>query len=89
MPKLVTSGLFQYCRHPLYTATLLALTITPVMSFDHMIVIYTCLYMSIGVRYEERKLVGLFGNDYVQYQKCVPAIVPFTLTNSKDISLNE
>ena len=45
--------------------------------------------MSIGVRYEPRKLVGFFGNDYVQYQKCVPAIVPFTLTNSKDISLNE
>lgn len=65
--------------------TLLAWIITPAMSFDHlMMIIYTCLYMSIAIRYEERKLVKLFGNNYVQYQKHVPAIVPFLQMKLKD-----
>lgn len=76
--SLITSGLFRYCRHPLYLATMLSWTLTPVMSFDRfMFILYSFFYMVIGIRYEERKLIQIFGEDYVKYQKRVPAVVPF------------
>ncbi len=82
--KLITSGLFHICRHPLYLITLLALTITPVMSLDRLaFIIYTCLYASIGIGFEELKLIQIFGQDYIDYQKRVPAIIPFFISKTK------
>jgi protein-S-isoprenylcysteine O-methyltransferase Ste14 len=81
---LVISGLFRLCRHPMYFFTLLGLIITPVMSLDRlMIIIYTCLYAMIGIPFEERKLVQIFGQDYIDYQKHVPAIFPFLIRKPK------
>jgi protein-S-isoprenylcysteine O-methyltransferase Ste14 len=75
---LVTTGMFRLCRHPLYLFVHLAWIITPVMSLDRLfIMIYSCLYMTIGIPIEERKLIRIFGQDYIDYQKYVPAIVPF------------
>ncbi|CAF2111812.1 unnamed protein product [Rotaria magnacalcarata] len=84
--NLVTSGLFRYCRHPLYFVTILAWVLTPVMSLDHFVlVIYTCLYVLIGIPFEERKLVQIFGPAYVDYQQRVPAIMPrFTSKTKKN-----
>jgi len=81
---LVTSGLFRFCRHPLYLFTLLAWIITPVMSLDRLaFIIYTCLYASIGIRFEERKLIQIFGQAYIDYQQRVPAIIPFPISKTK------
>jgi len=81
---LITSGLFRLCRHPLYLITLLAWIITPVMSLDRLaFIIYTCLYASIGLIFEERKLVEIFGQDYIDYQRRVPAIIPFSILKTK------
>jgi steroid 5-alpha reductase family enzyme len=83
-PALVTSGLFRLCRHPLYFFTLLAWIITPVMSLDRLaVIIYTCLYASIGIPLEERKLVQIFGQPYVDYQQRVPSIIPFSMSKTK------
>jgi protein-S-isoprenylcysteine O-methyltransferase Ste14 len=81
---LVTSGLFRICRHPMYLTTILAWTITPVMSLDRLaFIIYTCLYGSIGLVFEERKLVQIFGQAYIDYQQRVPAIIPFSIWKTK------
>ncbi|CAF1180675.1 unnamed protein product [Rotaria sordida] len=83
-PTLVTTGLFRYCRHPLYLITLLSLTITPVMSLDRLaFIIYTCIYGSIGIYFEERKLIQIFGQAYIDYQQHVPAIFPFSVSKTK------
>jgi protein-S-isoprenylcysteine O-methyltransferase Ste14 len=83
-PTLITSGVFRICRHPLYLFTILALTITPAMSLDRLaFIIYTCLYASIGVPFEERKLVQIFGQAYTNYQQHVPAIIPFPMLKTK------
>ena len=83
-PTLVTSGLFRLCRHPLYLFTILAWTITPVMSLDRLaIIIYTCIYALIAIPIEERKLVHIFGQSYIDYQRRVPALVPFTKPKTK------
>ncbi|CAF4735879.1 unnamed protein product [Rotaria sp. Silwood1] len=81
---LVTTGLFRYCRHPLYLITLLAFTITPTMSLDRLaFILYTCIYASIGIPFEERKLIQIFGQDYVNYQQHVPAIFPCFISKMK------
>ncbi len=83
-PTLVTSGLFRLCRHPLYLTTILAFGITPVMSLDRLIfIIYTCLYALIGIPFEERKLIKIFGQAYIDYQQQVPAIIPFSISKIK------
>jgi protein-S-isoprenylcysteine O-methyltransferase Ste14 len=83
-PTLITSGLFRLCRHPLYLFTILAWTITPVMSLDRLaFIIYTCAYALIGIHFEERKLVQIFGRAYVDYQQRVPAILPFPILKTK------
>ncbi len=77
-PVLITTGMFRLCRHPLYLFMLLTLIITSVLSLDHLaIIIYSCPYLVIGNPIEERKFVQIFGGDYIDYQKYVPAIVPF------------
>ncbi|CAF0799968.1 unnamed protein product [Adineta steineri] len=83
-PALITSGLFRLCRHPLYLFTILAWAITPVMSLDRLVfIIYICLYALIGIPVEERKLVQIFGQAYVNYQKHVPAIFPVSIIKTK------
>jgi protein-S-isoprenylcysteine O-methyltransferase Ste14 len=81
---LITGGLFRLCRHPLYLFTILAWLITPVMSLDRLaFIIYTCLYASIGIPFEERKLVQIFGQAYVNYQRHVPSFIPFFILKTK------
>ena len=83
-PILITNGLFRLCRHPIYLFTFLAWIITPVMSLDRLIIaIYMCVYAAIGVPIEERKLIQIFGQDYIHYQQRTPMIVPFLMKKVK------
>ena len=82
--SLITSGLFRLCRHPLYLFTILGWLITPVMSLDRLaFIIYACLYLVVGVPIEERKLVKIFGQSYIDYQRRVPAIIPSVMSKEK------
>jgi protein-S-isoprenylcysteine O-methyltransferase Ste14 len=82
---LITTGIFQLCRHPLYLFMLLSWTITPVMSLDRFfITVYACLYLAIGIPIEERKLIQIFGHSYINYQKSVPMIIPFINSKTKE-----
>ncbi|CAF0906427.1 unnamed protein product [Didymodactylos carnosus] len=75
--QLITTGLFQLCRHPLYLFTFLAIIVSPTVSFDRLLfVIYLCVYVSIGIPIEEKKLIMIFGEAYVEYRKTIPAIIP-------------
>jgi len=75
--RLITTGIFRLCRHPLYFFMLFAWTITPSMSLDRLVVIiYSCVYLYFGIPLEERKLIEIFGQDYINYQNRVPAVFP-------------
>lgn len=75
--QLKKTGAFKYSRHPIYLFSILFLGLRPVMSFFYL-VFFICLslYFIIGSIYEEKKLVELFGNEYVQYQKSTPRLIP-------------
>ena len=49
------------------------------------IVINTVLtvYVIIGTKLEEKKLVLEFGDAYIKYQREVPMLIPFTKAKSK------
>src|ERR1700690_561944 len=55
---LVTSGLYRFVRHPLYSAGLLLLWLTTTMTINQLIV-YVCatVYIFVGAYFEERKLL--------------------------------
>jgi methanethiol S-methyltransferase len=82
--KLNKTGAFKFVRHPIYLFSILFLGIRPTMSL-FFLVMFLCVavYFYIGSIYEEKKLVALFGDDYVEYQKSTPRIFPLRFRNKK------
>jgi protein-S-isoprenylcysteine O-methyltransferase Ste14 len=75
--RLVISGLYRYVRHPLYTAGLLFIWLTPVMTTSVLVMnLALTIYIYIGSRFEEQRLINEFGGAYRQYQKQVPRLIP-------------
>jgi protein-S-isoprenylcysteine O-methyltransferase Ste14 len=75
--ELVIQGLYRRVRHPLYTAGLLFIWASPVMSINLLaLYIGMTIYLVVGARFEERKLVREFGEIYVQYQRTTPFLIP-------------
>ena len=75
--SLVVDGLYRYVRHPLYTAGLAFIWLIPVMTFNLLALnIGFTLYILIGALYEERKLLKVHGEDYAQYKKQTPMLIP-------------
>lgn len=70
-------GLYRWVRHPLYVGWALAFWVAPTMTLGHMLFASTMtLYMALASKVEERDLVRVFGRQYEDYQRRVPAIVP-------------
>lgn len=69
--------LYKLIRHPIYAGFFLALWATPVMSLGHLLLsVGLSAYMLIGIRHEERDLVGQFGEQYVAYRERVGMLLP-------------
>jgi protein-S-isoprenylcysteine O-methyltransferase Ste14 len=76
-PSLTVTGLYRWVRHPLYTAGLVLIWLTPVMTIGVLALnLALTVYILIGYRFEERRLVAEFGQAYVAYQARVPALIP-------------
>ena len=76
-PRLVTGGVYRWVRHPLYTAGLLFIWLTPVMSLNSLVVfIAATVYILVGAFFEERKLEREFGQTYVEYKARTPMLIP-------------
>ncbi len=75
--KLVINGLYCHVRHPLYSAGLLFIWLTPVMTTTVLALnLGLTLYIIIGSIFEEQRLVGEFGQAYSDYQSRVPRLIP-------------
>lgn len=74
---LITSGLYRFVRHPLYTFSLLILWFSPSMSLNSLIVYAALtLYVLVGILFEERKLLREFGQEYADYRSATPMLIP-------------
>jgi protein-S-isoprenylcysteine O-methyltransferase Ste14 len=79
--KLITSGPFNYVRHPLYSALLMGLPPLLIIWYADLLFIIPWLLMFIISHYlvqlEERELIDTFGDGYKNYKKYVPALIPY------------
>jgi protein-S-isoprenylcysteine O-methyltransferase Ste14 len=77
--RLRTDGLHQYVRHPLYLGTFVFLW-GLFLVFPNASMLITILviqgYTLIALRFEEAKLLQVFGDDYQSYMLRVPRIWP-------------
>lgn len=76
---LSSGGILRYVRHPIYSGTLLF--VLGFFLFNPKLlnlVTLACVsvYILIGMRLEERKLIEQFGDAYREYRKEVPALIP-------------
>ena len=77
-PKLFSTGIYAWIRHPMYLFTLAACVLAPVMTLDRLFLVAIMgLYLGFAIPVEERKLIRLFGQEYLEYRKRVPALIPF------------
>jgi len=72
-------GILRYVRHPLYLGMILALfgVLVYQPTWANLIFLLAAsLYIRIGIYFEERKLIGEFGELYRHYRRRVPMLVP-------------
>jgi methanethiol S-methyltransferase len=70
-------GLHRYVRHPLYTAGFLILWGRVDGDFELATALWGSAYLLIGTWFEERRLVRLYADSYVDYRRRVPAFLPW------------
>lgn len=76
-PRLVVRGLYRWVRHPLYTAGLIFLWLTPVMTVNVLALDASLTaYIIIGALFEERRLLKEFGPAYLRYREETPMLIP-------------
>ncbi len=86
-PKFQTPFLYKLVRHPMMIGLLIAIWVTPEMTLGHFLFsTLMSLYLIVGIQYEEKDLVKVFGEKYREYQRRVPAVIPFTRGKSNDSS---
>jgi methanethiol S-methyltransferase len=73
----VTPLLYKYVRHPMMSALLIALWVTPRMTAGHLLLsLGMSIYIVIGVHFEERSLTRELGASYLLYRAATPKFLP-------------
>ena len=79
--KLITNGIYQYIRHPGYLSDILifigiGMTVFNWITLIYLIITYPIVY-AYRIIVEEKMLINIFGEDYIQYKKNTKRLIPF------------
>ena len=80
---LVTAGIYKYIRHPGYLSDLM-IFIGIALALDNLILLIVIPLLFIPayiyrIHVEERMLIGIFGDRYIQYMKTSKRLIPFVI----------
>ncbi|HEY0651373.1 methanethiol S-methyltransferase [Phenylobacterium sp.] len=76
-PQFYTPTLYKLVRHPLYVGWLVIFWAAPTMTVAHFVfAVMTTAYILIAIQLEERDLVDVFGEQYLNYRRRTPMLVP-------------
>jgi methanethiol S-methyltransferase len=76
-PQFHTPSLYKLVRHPLYIGWLIIFWAAPTMTIAHFVFAWTTtVYILIAIRWEEHDLVEAFGDEYVEYRRRTPMLIP-------------
>ena len=74
---LSASGLYGWCRHPMYLFALIFLAAAPVMTVGGVVFLaFALAYFLLGSVHEERRLVREYGEAYRHYRRRVNRLLP-------------
>ena len=75
------NGIYAIIRHPIYTVIIFHLPIIVALFYKSFVLLFflpvNYVFWSHLVRWEEEYLVGIFGEDYVDYMAKIPRFVPW------------
>jgi methanethiol S-methyltransferase len=77
--QLIIKGIHKHLRHPIYLGLIFIflgyfLFLPTIASLIHLTALV--IYIPIGIYFEEKKLITIFGQAYLDYKEEVPAIIP-------------
>jgi protein-S-isoprenylcysteine O-methyltransferase Ste14 len=88
--ELVTTGVYGIVRHPLYVAGLVIFTFSPRITVNGLtITVLADLYFIFGMFIEERRFLRIFGEQYREYMKKVPMMVPRVFLSKRETEKNK
>ena len=75
---LIIRGPYRWVRHPLYLFNIMFIWFYPDLTADRLLfnILFT-FWMLIGILLEERDLVADFGEEYLDYKRKVPVLIPY------------